>query len=657
MSGQEKPPLLTSWKEIAAFFGRDVRTVQRWEHDGLPVHRRPGQGRSGVFAERTELEAWLRGRSEAAYPQADTHSESAPAGNPPPDTADAVTDARRGWSRPFAAAVLSLIGATTPLAWMAAARSPAGVELAKPFASSAKRLWYPRWGNLDGHGRADLLINSEETLLFLDAGSRPCPADAVDCADVRIASPAECESHALQVSDLNGDGLDDIAVSCLLREPEGFHRTGPTYLVWGRSAWPPRLELPAAASVVISAPGAHDDRLHTCLVPQAPPDLNGDGISDLLLGSVELGSPERGAEGGLHVMFGRRDWPAAITVADADVTIRGSRRGEGLGGLCATGDVNGDGRQDLGVLAAEDRLWYLLGGAGRAYLIENPGVWPRQIDMASYPAARVEGGVRKTAQQQIRLADLDGDGRSEFVVSEPRRLESPKEPGVTAIWRGGLIRIGTVGMADADVIVEGAAGGSFGSSLDRTDLDGDGVSELLVADPRSGSLLLLPLRQIGGRLTRSDAATLARHEPEGPDGGPVGSLAAGEEQIAQTIRAGGRWHLLLHEPYGRLRLDVRPYNSDDVVLRPGTVAIAIARTRNEAGVLPETLRANGAAPSAHTLEDVDNDGVADLVAYFESDAMRLSMKDQRIIVTGRDAKGRYLRGVSGIRLVFVEAVR
>jgi DNA-binding transcriptional regulator YiaG len=50
--------LLSSWKEIAAFFGKGVRTVQRWEITrGLPVHR-PGNIRSVVLADPEELKAW-----------------------------------------------------------------------------------------------------------------------------------------------------------------------------------------------------------------------------------------------------------------------------------------------------------------------------------------------------------------------------------------------------------------------------------------------------------------------------------------------------------------------------------------------------------------------------------------------------------------------
>lgn len=50
----------SSWKEIATFLDRDIRTVWRWEKErGLPVHRVPGDGRRAVFAYRSEIQAWL----------------------------------------------------------------------------------------------------------------------------------------------------------------------------------------------------------------------------------------------------------------------------------------------------------------------------------------------------------------------------------------------------------------------------------------------------------------------------------------------------------------------------------------------------------------------------------------------------------------------
>jgi MerR HTH family regulatory protein len=52
---------LSSWKEIADYFGVSVRTVQHWEEErGLPVRRLPGGGRGRVFASLSELEEWKR---------------------------------------------------------------------------------------------------------------------------------------------------------------------------------------------------------------------------------------------------------------------------------------------------------------------------------------------------------------------------------------------------------------------------------------------------------------------------------------------------------------------------------------------------------------------------------------------------------------------
>jgi len=69
---------LDSWKEIATFFGRDERTVKRWEKErGLPVYRVPGSARGGVFAYAEELAEWLKAPSHnweivdsAAVPEA-----------------------------------------------------------------------------------------------------------------------------------------------------------------------------------------------------------------------------------------------------------------------------------------------------------------------------------------------------------------------------------------------------------------------------------------------------------------------------------------------------------------------------------------------------------------------------------------------------------
>ncbi len=81
MSSGPPDDRLDSWKEIAAYLGRGVRTVQRWEREeGLPVHRLAHEKRGNVYARREELAAWWesRRRTLAAQPAdaADTDSES-----------------------------------------------------------------------------------------------------------------------------------------------------------------------------------------------------------------------------------------------------------------------------------------------------------------------------------------------------------------------------------------------------------------------------------------------------------------------------------------------------------------------------------------------------------------------------------------------------
>jgi len=60
-----QPERLDSWKQIAAYLRRDIRTVQRWEKlEGLPVHRHQHQKRGSAFAYTAELESWWHGRGK-----------------------------------------------------------------------------------------------------------------------------------------------------------------------------------------------------------------------------------------------------------------------------------------------------------------------------------------------------------------------------------------------------------------------------------------------------------------------------------------------------------------------------------------------------------------------------------------------------------------
>src|SRR5437899_2509533 len=57
---------LDSWKEIAAYLRRDIRSVQRWEKkEGLPVYRHLHDKLGSIYAYRNELEGWFNTRQQS----------------------------------------------------------------------------------------------------------------------------------------------------------------------------------------------------------------------------------------------------------------------------------------------------------------------------------------------------------------------------------------------------------------------------------------------------------------------------------------------------------------------------------------------------------------------------------------------------------------
>lgn len=73
--------MLSSWKEIAHFFGKGVRTVQRWEKTlDLPIRRPPGAPSNVVLARTSDLEEWMHRsagiRDVPAEPTRDVESDA-----------------------------------------------------------------------------------------------------------------------------------------------------------------------------------------------------------------------------------------------------------------------------------------------------------------------------------------------------------------------------------------------------------------------------------------------------------------------------------------------------------------------------------------------------------------------------------------------------
>lgn len=95
---------LDSWKEIAAYLKRDVRTLHRWEdEEGLPIRRHLHNKRGSVYAYRSELEAWWQERRLRLEPALQ----------------DQTIAVRAQWARVAIVSLISLIAVlgVTYLAW------------------------------------------------------------------------------------------------------------------------------------------------------------------------------------------------------------------------------------------------------------------------------------------------------------------------------------------------------------------------------------------------------------------------------------------------------------------------------------------------------------------------------------------------------------
>ena len=73
MGRSAQPPLsarndhLDSWKQIAVYLNREVRTAQRWEkYEGMPIHRHIHTRAGTVYASKKEIDVWLAGRGQTA---------------------------------------------------------------------------------------------------------------------------------------------------------------------------------------------------------------------------------------------------------------------------------------------------------------------------------------------------------------------------------------------------------------------------------------------------------------------------------------------------------------------------------------------------------------------------------------------------------------
>jgi len=188
----------------------------------------------------------------------------------------------------------------------------------------------------------------------------------------------------------------------------------------------------------------------------------------------------------LVAVAGAATAPAAVGAQEANgsdndtslsprATVSG---GPAVGESVAGGDADGDGTGDAAV--GQPFADGAGGNAGAAYLFYGPVEGGEYgTDDADVTVEGADGG--EWTGYDVTLADLNGDGVDDLVVSAPLR-----GPGYVYVFYGGPSLSGTLTPADADAVIAGRGDEQFGLSVAAVEsgTDGDGAS-LLVGAPRS----------------------------------------------------------------------------------------------------------------------------------------------------------------------------
>jgi hypothetical protein len=182
----------------------------------------------------------------------------------------------------------------------------------------------------------------------------------------------------------------------------------------------------------------------------------------------------------------------------------------------AVGDVDGDGREDLG-LGWPNQLDTLEGGSQLAVVTAASSV-QSPYAVISIPRWVVSEGECDEPRLHgysnvVGLGDLDEDGLGEVAVGFPG-----EGAGEVAVYTGArLAQGGALTLEDATWrILPGVGAWSFGVDLAVGDFDGDGVADLATSAPKTDDPLY------GGEVYTLLGVALAAHEP-----GEVSALSLG----------------------------------------------------------------------------------------------------------------------------------
>lgn len=385
----------------------------------------------------------------------------------------------------------------------------------------ANAVRYPGAEEVCGDGVAnDCSLSIEESQLQCRTDAQSDLADLTDVIYAAELTNATGYYYAASAAgDVNDDGVPDIVLGS---------KSGGLHFFFG--GWGGAASM-ADADLVVSGPGMVGGG---CLITVAGgADIDGDGEEDFILGSP----CERSQDGEVYLYYG----PAMGLVDSSDayntfVGVGGSYGAEAGAVLSRSMSMNADGDDGYWVVVPQDRSTGSV--QGTAYLLSGAIEAEATMTEAASSIVSIQGS----------LSDLDGDGDLNGDGIDDLVAGSVTDDGEVLFFWGPLM--GQLEGSDADHVLSGGSrDDSFGSSVSMGgDVDGDGVSDVLVGDSEargetyaSGVVYLFTSLQV--RDLSSDDAT-AVLLGEGQDAG------AGEEVMVKTdLDADGHADLFSSAPY------------------------------------------------------------------------------------------------------------
>jgi len=252
------------------------------------------------------------------------------------------------------------------------------------------------------------------------------------------------------VGDVDGDGVPDALIGAPHFEPGSSSESGAAFLYSGAGGKFLRRLDGQPASHFGSAMGAVGD-------------LDGDGVSDFLVGAPFANAAGAGAAGSFSLFSGATQ----TLLFQANGAADAESWGAAVGGI---GDFDRDGVPDFFVSAPGLTLNGVRGSGG---------VWvfsgARRTLLRLYPGP---GEFARFGESVARVGDLDGDGIRDLLVGAPATSPGGRSFAGSAFAvsaAGGTILFRFDGPQEYD---------SFGIRVcDAGDLDGDGISDLGIGAP------------------------------------------------------------------------------------------------------------------------------------------------------------------------------